>query len=92
MTTLGGWRVALSARAQRDVSRLPNRVAIAVVEFITVTLPVDPEQLSKPLSGELSAFRSARRGDYRIIFELQEPERLILVARIGHRAHVYRPD
>lgn len=86
------WRVEVSARARRDVQRLPPRIATAVVEFVTRVLPENPERMSKPLTGELAGLRSARRGDYRVLFELQPEGRVILVARIGHRAHVYRAE
>lgn len=86
------WRVELSARAQRDLARLPSRVAIAVVEFITAVLIENPERLSKPLAAPLDRLRSARRGDYRVLFELHESDRIVLVVRVAHRAHAYRPE
>lgn len=85
------WRVEVSAGVRRDVDRLPPRIAAAIVEFVTGTLPANPERLSKPLSGELDGLRSVRRGDYRVLLELHPADRVILVVRIGHRAHVYRP-
>lgn len=88
----GSWKVALSARAQRDLARLPPRIATAVVEFVTGAMTEQPTRLSRPLSGGLSGVRSARRGDYRILFEVRSDQRLLLVVRIAHRAHVYRPE
>jgi mRNA interferase RelE/StbE len=43
------------------------------------------------LQQELAGFRSARRGAYRIVYEILEEERVVVVQRIDHRAHVYRP-
>ena len=86
------WQLEVSARARRDLDRLPPRIASAIVEFATRTLPENPERLSKPLTGELEGLRSARRGDYRVIFELRSEERIILLVRVGHRAHIYRPE
>src|SRR6266542_4409364 len=40
---------------------------------------------------ELAGVRSARRGDYRVLFELHDDTHVLLVIRIDHRAHVYRP-
>jgi mRNA-degrading endonuclease RelE of RelBE toxin-antitoxin system len=34
--------------------------------------------------------RSARRGAYRVAYEIDEAERLVIVHRIDHRATVYR--
>lgn len=86
-----GYTVQVSSEAIRGLNRLPTKVAAAIVEFVTVTLVKNPQQLSKPLRGELEAYRSARRGDYRILIRIDEDERTVLVIRVDHRAHAYRP-
>ncbi len=84
------WDVQLAPSAIRTLDRLPPRIATAVVEFVTRTLPENPERMSKPLRGELEEFRSARRGDYRVLFSLDEATGVLLVVRIAHRADAYR--
>ena len=42
------------------------------------------------LKGELTGLRRIRVGDYRIIFQVQASELIVLVIRIGHRREVYR--
>ena len=84
------WDVQLAPSAVRRLDRLPPRIAIAVVEFVTATLPTNPERMSKPLRGEIEGLRSARRGDYRVLFSLDEATATLLVVRIAHRADVYR--
>ncbi|MBU1866277.1 MAG: type II toxin-antitoxin system RelE/ParE family toxin [Actinobacteria bacterium] len=37
------------------------------------------------------SLRSARRGDYRIIYEIFEDEQVALIHRVQHRRGVYRP-
>jgi len=83
--------VQVASAARRQLRRLPDKVASAVVEFITAVLPESPLRLSKPLAGELAGLRSARRGDYRVLIDVDEDERRILVVRIAHRAAAYRP-
>ncbi|WP_245159798.1 type II toxin-antitoxin system RelE/ParE family toxin [Blastococcus sp. CT_GayMR19] len=39
----------------------------------------------------MAGLRSARRGDYRVLIDVNEDERRILVARIAHRAAACRP-
>lgn len=46
--------------------------------------------MSKPLRGEFDGLRAARRGDYRVLFSLDEATSTLLVMRIAHRADVYR--
>ena len=69
-------------------TRPPHTVAAAIAEFITATLPTDPHRLSKPSRYELSGWRVARRGDYRITFRILEDDRVLFIGRIEHRAHV----
>jgi mRNA interferase RelE/StbE len=57
--------VQLSPSAVRALDRLPHKVAAAIVEFVTGTLPADPYRLSMPLRFEFEGWRVARRGDYR---------------------------
>lgn len=85
------YAVEVSSAAIRGLDRLPAKVAVAIVEFITVPLAENPQRLSKPLRGELEKLRTARRGDYRVLFRIDEPGHFILITRIDHRAHAYRP-
>jgi len=54
---------------------------VEIVEFSTVTLPADPHRLSKPLRYQLSGWRVARRGDYRVTFPILDDDRVLLVGR-----------
>ena len=82
-------RVAPSAA--RALSRLPESVAAAVVEFLTGPLLEQPRRVGKPLVRQLAGYWSARRGAYRVVYTVDEASRLVLVVRIEHRADVYRP-
>jgi mRNA-degrading endonuclease RelE of RelBE toxin-antitoxin system len=83
--------VQVASAARRRLRRLPDKVASAIVEFVTAVLPENPLRLSKPLTGKLTGLRSARRGDYRVLIDVNEEERRILVVRIAHRAAACRP-
>ncbi|MPY86240.1 MAG: type II toxin-antitoxin system RelE/ParE family toxin [Actinophytocola sp.] len=80
----------ISSAARRDLHRLPEKVAAAVAEFITGPLAEAPARVSKPLRNELSPYRSARRGDYRVLIRIDDAADTVLVVRIDHRSHVYR--
>ena len=56
----------------------------------TTPLAENPQRLGKPLVGQLAGLRVARRGDYRIIYEIDSGERLVIVHRIQHRRDIYR--
>ena len=84
------YRVRFSGEAQRSMARLPDKVALAIAEFIVGPLCDNPQRLSKPLRDQLAGSRSARRGDYRVLLQVDEAEHVILVIRIAHRADIYR--
>lgn len=84
------YQVQISASARRQLHRLPDKVALAIVEFVTVVLPENPARLSKPLTGELEGLRSARRGDYRVLLWIDEDKSMVIVVRVAHRADAYR--
>ena len=46
--------------------------------------------IGKLLKGEHSGLRRIRVGSYRVIYEINEGEVLILILRIAHRKDVYR--
>lgn len=84
------YAVEFASATTRSLSRLPGRIVHAVIEFIAGPLADNPHRLSKPLRNELDDTRSARRGDYRILLRIDEPQRTILILDINHRAHIYR--
>jgi len=86
----GRHHVEVAGPARQDLQRLPHKIAVAIVEFITGPLADDPHRLSKPLRGELASYRSARRGDYRVLFRIDEDRPAILIVAVNHRAHIYR--
>lgn len=91
MTGAGRFSVELSGEARRDLHRLPAKVSAAIIEFIIGPLADNPARMSKPLRNELAGYRTARRGDYRVLIRIDEPAHAVMVVRIDHRADVYRP-
>ncbi|CAB4572382.1 unannotated protein [freshwater metagenome] len=85
------WSLRVAASAERQLARLPERIAAAVVEFLLGPLCENPRQVGHPLQRELAGLWSARRGAYRVIYEIDEDERVVDVLRIEHRSDVYRP-
>jgi mRNA interferase RelE/StbE len=85
------YAIAWTAPAQRALRRLPEKVATATVEFLYGSLAASPHRVGKPLRLGLSGLRSARRGDYRVIYRISEQERRVQVVAIEHRADIYRP-
>lgn len=82
--------VRISARAERDLLRLPEKIGAACLEFIFGPLAEQPLQVGGPLTGQLAGLRSARRGSYRINYAVDEQLERLDIIHIDHRGGVYR--
>jgi mRNA interferase RelE/StbE len=85
------YAVAWTATSRRALARLPEKVATAAVEFIYGSLAETPRRVGKPLQLGLAGLHSARRGDYRVIYRIDDELRTITIMAIEHRSDVYRP-
>ena len=79
-------RIKKSAAKELAAIDKPNRLRI--IDAID-DLKSNPYRGSV-LKGDLSGLRRVRVGDYRVIYELNQGELLILVIRVAHRREVYR--
>jgi mRNA interferase RelE/StbE len=85
------WALRVAASEERQLARLPERVAAAVVEFMVGPLCDDPRRVGHLLQRELAGLWSARRGAYRVVYEIDDEATTVTVLRIEHRSDVYRP-
>lgn len=85
------YSLRVAGPAARQLDRLPEKVAAAIVEFMLGPLLDNPHRVGRELRRELAGMHSARRGAYRVIDEVDESQRVVIVLRIDHRATVYRP-
>jgi mRNA-degrading endonuclease RelE of RelBE toxin-antitoxin system len=85
------YEVAITPEGLRHLNRLPAKVREAALAAILGPIAENPRRLGKPLLGELEGLHSARRGDYRIIYEIHEAQNVVLIHRVQHRRDVYGP-
>ena len=71
---------ALSALAKADRLRL-----VEAIEMLC-----DTPAAGSALKGEFEGLRRLRVGHFRVVYEWQRSDLVILVVRIGHRRDVYR--
>lgn len=84
------YEVRISARAERDLLRLPEKIGAACLAFIFGPLTGQPYRLGGALHGQLVGLYSARRGSYRIVYRIDDEANRIDIIHIDHRRHVYR--
>ena len=87
-----GYQLRWSRSARRAIAELlPEGVAGAAVELVTGPLAENPRHVSKPLGEELAGIYSARLArDWRVLYEIDEVERAVIVLDIRHRSTAYR--
>jgi mRNA interferase RelE/StbE len=91
VTDAGGrWHLDVRSRAQRQLSRLPEKIATAAAEFIVGPLLDNPYRVGHPLHDEYAGQRSARRGqEWRIRYRIDEQTRTVVVLDVSHRSDTY---
>ena len=82
--------VAWAPSAKRDLHRLPERVATAVVEFVYGSLAENPRRVGHELHLELAGYHSARRSEYRVIYLIDDKQQRVTIVAVDHRRDVYR--
>jgi mRNA interferase RelE/StbE len=70
--------------------RLPEKVATAAVELIYGPLAQNPPRVGHALRFDLEGLHSARRGDHRIVYRVDDRRHVVVVMAIEHRSDVYR--
>lgn len=84
------WGLDVRGRAQRQLSRLPEKIATAVAEFITGPLLENPLRVGHPLRDEYDGQYPARRGrDWPVRYRLDQDARTVIVLDVSHRSDTY---
>ena len=77
----------LTRRATEDLKALPTTVRKAVLETLA-RIGLEPESVGKRLVGRLEGLWSARVGNYRGLYTIEQSR--IIIRAIRHRAVAYR--
>ncbi len=89
--TDGPFEVVWAGSPLRSLDRLPEKIATACIEFVYGGLSLDPRRVGWPLRFELEGKHSARRGDFRVIYDIDDAGHSVTVLVVDHRSDVYRP-
>ena len=85
---MASYSLLIKPSAVKELERLPAKPRRLIVRKIE-SLAEDPRPRgSEKLSGK--DLHRVRQGDYRILYDIQDKARVVVVIRIGHRREVYR--
>jgi mRNA interferase RelE/StbE len=85
------YTVTFTPAARRRLGKLPLSAATALYEHLAGPVAANPHRLGKPLDVPFQDVLSTRRGDYRALYTVDDPTRVVTVLAVAHRRDAYRP-
>lgn len=82
------YKVLIKPSAQKDLDLLPETEAVKILSKIS-NLIIEPRPIGVQKLHNQEGYR-IRSGNYRILFEVNDSGRAILIYRIKHRKDVYQ--
>ncbi len=87
----GPYLLVLAPGVRRALTdQLPETAAFAAWEFISGALSEAPHRVGAPLRAPFLGQWRARRGEYRVRYEIDEGTRTVRILDIDHRRDAYR--
>jgi mRNA interferase RelE/StbE len=88
------WHVVITPTALKLIKSISDRKVREKIAEVIDRLAIDPEKQGKPLTAELSGFRSIRAAGqrYRIIYKIRKTQVVVMVVAAGIRKEGDRGD
>ena len=83
------YQIKWDKRAYKELKGLETKDAIDILNNLN-KLYENPHDPSKELKGKFKNKFKLRIGDYRIIYWIEEKEKIVWIIAIGHRKDIYR--
>jgi mRNA interferase RelE/StbE len=86
------WDYKFTERAIKQLGKLGPQASQRVIAFLDERIQncEDPRQFGKALRGDLGEFWRYRVGDYRVLYQINDGELLVLVVKVGNHRDIYR--
>jgi mRNA interferase RelE/StbE len=85
---VNGYTIEYAASTEGELKRLPTKVVVRAQRAI-VNLATEPRPRgSLKLQGEENTYR-IRVGQYRVVYEIDDEHRIVLITRVRHRRDAY---
>jgi len=79
-----------SRRVEKEIADLPSTVRDRVMQAIRKLAENPRPPGSRKLSGEMRGAWRVRVGDYRVIYDIEDDQRQVIVLAVLHRREAYR--
>jgi len=84
------YKINILEEAIKELNRLDRSVAVRILKKLNWLAENLNDINSERLSADLAEFYKLRVGSYRIIYEIFQDEKLIIIHAIGHRKEIYK--
>ena len=82
------YKIVLSRSAAKSLDRIPEKAVIQCGKIID-SLKEEPRPVGCKKLTEQEGYR-VRSGEYRILYTIDDSQKIVSIFRIGHRRDVYR--
>ena len=80
------FKVFLQSKAAKELQKIEKQIRTRIIESAK-QLHENPDKFGKPL--KQSDYWSLRVGDYRVIYEMDQNKKQVIILFIGHRSKIY---
>jgi mRNA interferase RelE/StbE len=83
------YTIRITSKAKKDFKKLDPKIQKHIqTSILSLQTNRTPQQF-KPLVGHKIAQYRLRMGDYRVLYDVYNEDKVVLVLRIGHRKEIY---
>lgn len=83
------YKIEYIESVKADLASVSKANKEQIRKAIEKKLATNPIEFGKPLQYSLKGLRRLRVGDYRVVFSIEEQNKVVLIVKIGHRKEVY---
>jgi len=83
------WQFLITKEAEKDLEYLGSKIKARVISKLEWLATNFEGMTLVPLSGELGGFFKLRVGDWRIVYEIENDKKFIVIHAIDHRDKIY---
>ena len=83
------YNIRILEEASRELARLDKPVGRRIVERINWLSQKLNDIRPEPLKGDLIGLYKFRIGDYRVIYEIDDNQKVVSILHVGYRKSVY---
>ncbi len=86
---MASYKISFRHSAEKELRKIPKPDLRRLVERIGALSNNPRPSGAQMLKGENRYYR-IRQGDYRVVYEVDDPAQQVIVIKVGHRREVYR--